>query len=66
MWKYALNNSMNKAVLRAFDMAFIIGQKSYEGYEYYDFFDQVYEKLRGAPFRSNLTTAREVSSPPPD
>uniref|UniRef100_A0A3P8VRS1 Guanylate cyclase n=1 Tax=Cynoglossus semilaevis TaxID=244447 RepID=A0A3P8VRS1_CYNSE len=48
-------------VLRAFDMAFIIGQKSYEGYEYYDFFDQVYEKLRGAPFRSNLTTAREVS-----
>uniref|UniRef100_A0A3P8VUU6 Guanylate cyclase n=1 Tax=Cynoglossus semilaevis TaxID=244447 RepID=A0A3P8VUU6_CYNSE len=61
MWKYALNNSMNKAVLRAFDMAFIIGQKSYEGYEYYDFFDQVYEKLRGAPFRSNLTTAREVS-----
>ncbi|XP_055085369.1 guanylate cyclase 2G [Periophthalmus magnuspinnatus] len=61
LWKYALNNRMNQAAIKAFDMAFVIGQKSYEGYEYYDFFDQVYEKLKKAPFNSNLTSDREVS-----
>uniref|UniRef100_A0A3B4ZFL6 Guanylate cyclase n=1 Tax=Stegastes partitus TaxID=144197 RepID=A0A3B4ZFL6_9TELE len=44
-----------------FDMTFIIGHKSYEGYEYYDFFDQVFERLKEHPFRSNLSSEREVS-----
>ncbi|GAA6214570.1 guanylate cyclase 2G-like [Lates japonicus] len=61
MWKYALNSRLDQAAIRAFDMAFIIGQRSYEGYEYYDFFEQVFERLRGHPFRSNLTSEREVS-----
>ncbi|XP_040885398.1 guanylate cyclase 2G [Toxotes jaculatrix] len=61
LWKYALNSTINHAAMRAFDMAFIIGQKSYEGYEYYDFFEQVFERLKGHPFRSNLTSEREVS-----
>ncbi|XP_055006373.1 guanylate cyclase 2G isoform X2 [Boleophthalmus pectinirostris] len=61
LWKYALNNRINQAAIRAFEMVFVIGQKSYEGYEYYDFFDQVYEKLKSAPFNSNLTSDREVS-----
>ncbi|XP_041672123.1 guanylate cyclase 2G [Cheilinus undulatus] len=61
LWKYALNDRINQAAIRAFDMAFIIGQKSYEGYEYYDFFERVYEKLKGHPFRSNLTSDKEVS-----
>lgn len=47
--------------MRAFDMAFIIGQKSYESYEYYDFFEQVYERLKGHPFWSNLTSDKEVT-----
>uniref|UniRef100_A0A8C2ZDD6 Guanylate cyclase n=1 Tax=Cyclopterus lumpus TaxID=8103 RepID=A0A8C2ZDD6_CYCLU len=47
--------------IRAFDMTFVIGQKSYEGYEYYDFFEQVFERLKGHPFESNLTSEREVS-----
>lgn len=51
---------MNQAAIRAFDMAFIIGQKPYEGYEYYDFFEQVYERLKRPPFKSNLTSDREV------
>lgn len=63
LWKYAFSNRINQAAIRAFDMAFIIGQKSYEGYDYYDFFEQVYERLKGHPFRSNLTSQREVSSP---
>lgn len=43
-------------------MAFIIGQKSYDSYEYYDFFEQVYERLKGHPFWSNLTSDKEVST----
>uniref|UniRef100_A0A3Q3DDF4 Guanylate cyclase n=1 Tax=Hippocampus comes TaxID=109280 RepID=A0A3Q3DDF4_HIPCM len=62
VWKYSTNGQMNQAALRAFDMTFIIGQKSYEGYEYYDFFEQVFERLRGPPFHSNLTSEREVST----
>nr|XP_020486421.1 guanylate cyclase 2G-like [Labrus bergylta] len=61
LWKYSLNNRINQAAMKAFDMVFIIGQKSYEGYEYYDFFERVYEKLKGHPFRSNLTSKKEVS-----
>ncbi|XP_069560556.1 guanylate cyclase 2G [Brachyistius frenatus] len=61
LWKYALDNRINQAAIRAFDMVFVIGQKSYDGYEYYDFFKQVFEKLKGHPFRSNLTSEREVS-----
>ncbi|XP_070708336.1 guanylate cyclase 2G [Pempheris klunzingeri] len=61
LWKYSLNSQINQAAIRAFDMVFVIGQKSYEGYEYYDFFEQVYEKLRRHPFQTNLTSEREVS-----
>lgn len=61
-WKYAQNNRINQAAIRAFDMAFIIGQKTYDGYEYYDFFEQVFEKLKGDPFRSNLTSEKEVTT----
>ncbi|XP_049916915.1 guanylate cyclase 2G [Epinephelus moara] len=61
LWKYALNNKIHNAARRAFDMTFIIGQKAYEGYEYYDFFEQVFDRLRGHPFQSNLTSEREVS-----
>lgn len=62
LWKYALNNKINQAAIRAFEMTFIIGQKSYDGYEYYDFFEQVFERLKGKPFLSNLTSEREVST----
>lgn len=62
MWKYALNNRLNQAAIRAFEMAFIIGQKIYDGYEYYDFFEQVFERLKGLPFQSNLTSEKEVNT----
>ncbi|KAK9530070.1 hypothetical protein VZT92_011603 [Zoarces viviparus] len=61
MWKYALNSRINKDAIRAFDMTFIIGQKTYEGYEYYDFFEQVFERLKKHPFKSNVTSEREIS-----
>uniref|UniRef100_A0A3Q1F1T0 Guanylate cyclase n=1 Tax=Acanthochromis polyacanthus TaxID=80966 RepID=A0A3Q1F1T0_9TELE len=61
LWKNALNSRLNQAAIRAFDMTFIIGQKAYEGYEYYDFYEEVFQRLKGHPFRSNLTSEREVS-----
>ncbi|XP_005726008.1 guanylate cyclase 2G [Pundamilia nyererei] len=61
LWKNALNSTIDEVAVRAFDMAFIIAQKSYEGYEYYDFFEQVFERLSGHPFRSNLTSEKQVS-----
>ncbi|XP_037547159.1 guanylate cyclase 2G [Nematolebias whitei] len=61
LWKNAMNSRMSQAATRAFDMTFIIGQKTYEGYEYYDFFKQVFQRLKGHPFWSNLTSENEVS-----
>ncbi|TNN03288.1 hypothetical protein fugu_000317 [Takifugu bimaculatus] len=61
IWKTAMSSRVNRDAITAFDMAFIIGQKSYEGYEYYDFFEQVFERLKGPPFWSNLTSEQEVS-----
>lgn len=62
MWKNSLNDRVNQAAITAFDMAFVIGQKSYEGYEYYDFFEQVFERLKGRPFWSNLTSEQEAGT----
>uniref|UniRef100_H2M894 Guanylate cyclase n=1 Tax=Oryzias latipes TaxID=8090 RepID=H2M894_ORYLA len=59
-WKFVMNK-INQTVLRAFDMTFIIGQKSYDRYEYYDFFSQVFQRLKGQPFQTNLTSESEVS-----
>ncbi|KAG1954993.1 atrial natriuretic peptide receptor [Pimephales promelas] len=61
LWKSALGDK-NKTVLKAFDMVFVLAQKSYEGYDYYDFFEQTYERLKQAPFYSNLSSEKEVSS----
>lgn len=47
-------------MLKAFDMVFVLAQKSYEGYDYYDFFEQAYERLKQAPFYSNLSSEKEV------
>ncbi|XP_048026436.1 guanylate cyclase 2G isoform X1 [Megalobrama amblycephala] len=61
LWKSAVGVN-NKTMLKAFDMVFVLAQKSYEGYDYYDFFGQAYERLKGAPFYSNLSSEKEVSS----
>ena len=59
-----MNNRKNQAIFKALDMTFVIGQKSYEGYDYYDFFEQVYNRLKKYPFYSNLSSAKEVRSIP--
>ncbi|XP_060743863.1 guanylate cyclase 2G [Tachysurus vachellii] len=60
LWKTALSDNSQRA-LKAFDMVFVLAEKSYEGYDYYDFFERVHERLKGAPFYSNLSSDREVS-----
>lgn len=45
-------------------MVFVLAEKTYEGYDYYDFFERVSERLKGAPFHSNLSSEKEVSSHP--
>lgn len=60
LWRRALS-SVEQEATRVFDTTFIIGQKSYEGFEYSDFFQQVLEGLQGPPFWSNLTSPTEVS-----
>lgn len=60
-WKSSLNSRANQDGTKAFAMTFVIGRKSYEGYEYYDFFKQVFQRLKGHPFWSNLTSESEVS-----
>lgn len=61
VWKNGPDSRVSQDTMTAFDMAFIIGQKSYDGYEYYDFFEQVFERLKGHPFWSNLTSEQEAS-----
>ncbi|XP_065118683.1 guanylate cyclase 2G [Paramisgurnus dabryanus] len=61
LWKSALGQT-NETILKAFDMVFVLAQKSYDGYDYYDFFEQAYDRLQGAPFYSNLSSENEVSS----
>ena len=60
MWKCAVGSGRDQSSMRAFDMAFVIAQKTYEGYEYYDFFEQVHARLTDAPYYSNLTSEAEV------
>ncbi|KAL2102510.1 hypothetical protein ACEWY4_001678 [Coilia grayii] len=62
LWKCALGDSSEQHTLRAYDMTFVIAQKTYEGYEYYDFFERVYARLTDAPYYSNLSSVAEVSS----
>ncbi|XP_075896627.1 guanylate cyclase 2G [Nelusetta ayraudi] len=60
LWRRALG-SVEQEATRVFDTTFIIGQKSYEGFEYSDFFQKVLDGLQGPPFWSNLTSPTEVS-----
>ncbi|XP_051529909.1 guanylate cyclase 2G-like isoform X2 [Myxocyprinus asiaticus] len=61
LWKSSVGE-LNQTMCKAFEMVFVLAQKSYEGYDYYDFFEQAYERLKGAPFYSNLSSEKEVSS----
>lgn len=60
LWRQPLSN-LEQEVTRVFDTTFIIGQRPYEGFEYSDFFQRVFEGLQGPPFWSNLTSPTEVS-----
>ncbi|KAM9462865.1 guanylate cyclase 2G [Clarias gariepinus] len=60
LWKTASSDN-RQTLLKAFDMVFVLAEKSNDGYDYYDFFERVHERLKDAPFHSNLSSDREVS-----
>ncbi|XP_062860017.1 guanylate cyclase 2G [Trichomycterus rosablanca] len=60
LWKIAIGENIQRT-MRAFDMVFVLAEKTYEGYDYYDFFERVHERLKEAPFHSNLSSEKEVS-----
>ncbi|XP_072230081.1 guanylate cyclase 2G [Leuresthes tenuis] len=61
LWKYGPNSRIDPDAIKAFGMTFIISQNSSGGDEYDDFFKQVFQRLKGHPFQSNLTSESEVS-----
>ncbi|XP_059893695.1 guanylate cyclase 2G isoform X5 [Gadus macrocephalus] len=61
IWSVALGSQSSQAAIRAFSMTFVIGQKSYSGHEYHDFFQRVHRRLKEPPFLSNLSSERDVS-----
>ncbi|XP_074855782.1 guanylate cyclase 2G-like [Carettochelys insculpta] len=61
--KEALSEEKNSSVLEAYKPVFVIGLSPYGGYAMYsDFVKQVFEKLKGQPFYSSLSSEKEVSS----
>uniref|UniRef100_A0A8C4Y5Z2 Guanylate cyclase n=1 Tax=Gopherus evgoodei TaxID=1825980 RepID=A0A8C4Y5Z2_9SAUR len=61
--KEALSREKNSSVLEAYQPVFLISLNPYGGYTMYsDFLKQVYEKLKGQPFYSSLSSEEEVSS----
>jgi hypothetical protein len=60
IWSVALGSQSSQAAIRAFSMTFVIGQKSYSGHEYHDFFQRVHRRLKEPPFLSNLSSERDV------
>ncbi|XP_064419191.1 guanylate cyclase 2G [Latimeria chalumnae] len=61
-WKSALYDEGGKNALKAYESVFLIALKSYGSFTYFDFVQQVYDKLKGHPFYSAIASEKEVSS----
>uniref|UniRef100_UPI00398E88E1 guanylate cyclase 2G n=1 Tax=Pristiophorus japonicus TaxID=55135 RepID=UPI00398E88E1 len=61
-WKSALVNGKDAVALEAYRSVFLIAMKPYSGYNYFNFLQEVYQRLKGAPFYSDLSSESEVSS----
>ncbi|XP_061086393.1 guanylate cyclase 2G [Conger conger] len=61
-FRHTLSNKGNRTTQRTFSQSiFVVAQKVYDGYEYYDFNEKVFERLNKAPFYGNLSSEKEVS-----
>ncbi|MGH0129075.1 UNVERIFIED_CONTAM: hypothetical protein FKN15_015674 [Acipenser sinensis] len=61
-WKYSENSEAVQTPLAVFDSVFVVTLKSYGGFDYSDLVHQIYQRLKGPPFYSSLTSEKEVSS----
>ncbi|MGH0150292.1 UNVERIFIED_CONTAM: hypothetical protein FKN15_017273 [Acipenser sinensis] len=59
LWKYSENSEAVQTPLAVFDSVFVVTLKSYGGFDYSDLVHQIYQRLKGPPFYSNLTSEKE-------
>ncbi|XP_043569097.1 guanylate cyclase 2G [Chiloscyllium plagiosum] len=62
LWKSALVDGKDSIALNLYKSVFLIGLKSYSEHGYFNFLQEVYQRLKGAPFYSDLASEKEVSS----
>ncbi|XP_041065791.1 guanylate cyclase 2G [Carcharodon carcharias] len=60
-WKSASVDGKDET-LNAYKSVFLIALKSYSEYGYFNFLQEVYQRLKGAPFYSELSSETEVNS----
>ncbi|XP_069756009.1 guanylate cyclase 2G [Narcine bancroftii] len=61
-WKSDLVDKKNEVTFRAYEPVFLIALQSYNEHEYYAFLQEVYQRSKGHPFYSNLSSVTEMSS----
>ncbi|XP_072882879.1 guanylate cyclase 2G [Hemitrygon akajei] len=61
-WRSDLADGRNAVTFQAYEPVFLITLQSYGEYEYYAFLQEAYERSKGPPFYSNLSSVTEMSS----
>ncbi|XP_067909386.1 guanylate cyclase 2G [Heterodontus francisci] len=61
-WKSVLVDGKDAIALKAYKSVFLIALTSYSEHGYFNFLQEVYQRLKGAPFYSDLSSETEVSS----
>ncbi|XP_062927189.1 guanylate cyclase 2G [Mobula hypostoma] len=61
-WKSNLADGRNAATFEVYEPVFLITLQSYSEYEYYAFLQEAYQRSKGPPFYSNLSSVTEMSS----
>ncbi|XP_059803985.1 guanylate cyclase 2G [Hypanus sabinus] len=61
-WKSDLADGRNAVTFQAYEPVFLITLQSYGEYEYDTFLQEAYERSKGPPFYSNLSSVTEMSS----
>ncbi|XP_072333731.1 guanylate cyclase 2G [Scyliorhinus torazame] len=61
-WTSALLDGKDEIALNAYNSAFLVALKFYSEYSHFNFLQEVYRRLKGAPFNSELSSETEVNS----
>ncbi|XP_038629130.1 guanylate cyclase 2G [Scyliorhinus canicula] len=61
-WTSALVDGKDEIALNAYNSVFLVALKFYSEYSHFNFLQEVYRRLKGAPFNSELSSETEVNS----